>query len=91
MTVKRDKRQFKIIFGLGRIPWKRKQVLIVLAASLLIEFPNAVIVNIYIKVIKIKIIYLPYNCDFPLDCVVADGQQNEWIKRHMNSKSTVNL
>ena len=45
--------------------------------SLLIEFPNPVIVTTYLKVIKIKIIYLPYNCDFPLECVVADGQQNE--------------
>ena len=53
-----------------------EQVLIVLTSPL-IKFPNAVIVNKYLEAIKIKIMYLPYNCDFPLDCVIADGQQNE--------------
>ena len=45
--------------------------------SVFIKFPNAVNVDTYFKGIKRKIIYLPYNCDFPLSCVVAESQENE--------------
>ena len=59
-----------------------------LLTSLFIEFPNAVDVSKYLKEIKLEIICLPYNCDFPLSCAVAEGLQNDCIKRHIDSKST---
>ena len=48
-----------------------------LLTSLFIEYPNAVTVNNAVKETELNTICLPYNCEFPLSCVVAEGQQND--------------